>query len=328
MANEDLAIAHGGGLIAARARFPMAPEPWIDLSTGINPLPYPAAPLPPGAYHRLPEPEEVRRLEAAAAAAYGAADPGMVVAAPGTQILISLLPHLLRLDRIAVVGPTYAEHAAAWRAAGSAISMVASVSTIGAVPGAVLCNPNNPDGRRVPGTDLTELAARVGVLLVDEAFADLEEPGLSLAPMLPANAIVLRSFGKTYGLAGLRLGFAVAGPAMAQTIRRALGPWAVSGGAVAIGTAALADAAWLDSTRARLQTEAAQLDALLTQAGLRIVGGTLLFRLAQHGRAAAVFERLAQSGILVRRFDADPTWLRFGIPRHGWDRLATALSSA
>jgi len=326
MANEDLAIAHGGGLIAARARFPMAPEPWIDLSTGISPLPYPAPSLPPEAYHRLPEPEEVRRLEAAAAAAYGVADPGMVVAAPGTQILISLLPHLLRLDRVAVLGPTYAEHAAAWTAAGSAVSIAASIAAIGLEPGAVLCNPNNPDGRRVRGIDLAALAACVGVLVVDEAFTDLEEPGLSLAPMLPANAIVLRSFGKTYGLAGLRLGFAVAGPAMAKTIRRALGPWAVSGAAVAIGTAALADAAWLASTRARLQTETAQLDDMLKQAGLRIVGGTFLFRLAAHAHANALFERLAESGILVRRFDAEPSWLRFGIPAYGWDRLAAALS--
>ena len=326
MADSDSAMAHGGGLIAARARFPLAPKPWIDLSTGINPLPYPVPSLPPEACHRLPEPEEVRRLEAAAAQAYGVADPRTVVAAPGTQILISLLPHLLRPSRVAVVGPTYAEHAAAWTAAGSTVSTVPGVASVVSEPAAVLCNPNNPDGRRTRVADLLALAARVGVLVVDEAFADLEEPGLSLAPVLPANAVVLRSFGKTYGLAGLRLGFAVASLPTARTIRNALGPWAVSGTAVALGTAALSDPAWLHVTCTRLQADAARLDDLLTQAGLRILGGTLLFRLAQHTGAAAIFDGLGQSGILVRRFDAEPSWLRFGIPGDGWDRLAAALS--
>jgi cobalamin biosynthetic protein CobC len=327
MADSDLAIVHGGGLIAARAMFPMAPEPWIDLSTGINPLPYPVPALRPEVYHRLPEPEEVRQLEAVAARAYGVADPHMVVAASGTQVLISLLPYLLRPGRVAIVGPTYAEHAAAWAAAGNAVSVVADPAALDGAPAAVLCNPNNPDGRRSYGAELAALARRVGVLIVDEAFADLEEPGLSLAPTLPSNAIVLRSFGKTYGLAGLRLGFALASLSMACTIRNALGPWAVSGAAVAFGTAALANAAWLDATRARLQADVARLDALLTQAGFRVAGGTLLFRLAQHVRAAAVFDRLGQSGILVRRFETEPSWLRFGIPGSGWDRLAAVLPS-
>lgn len=326
MADSALAMAHGGGLIAARARFPEAPGPWIDLSTGINPLPYPVPALRPEAYHRLPEPEEVRRLEAAAARAYGVADPRTVVAAPGTQILISLLPHLFRPSRVAIVGPTYAEHAAAWAAAGNTVSVVADLAALDGAAAAVLCNPNNPDGRRSPGSDLAALARRVALLIVDEAFADLEEPGLSLAPMLPANAVVLRSFGKTYGLAGLRLGFAVAAPPVAHRIRDALGPWAVSGAAVAVGTAALADGAWLDATRARLRADAARLDALLAQGGFRIAGGTLLFRLARHARAAEVFDQLGQSGILVRRFEAEPAWLRFGIPGTGWDRIGAALA--
>lgn len=326
MAESGLAIAHGGGLIAARAQFPGAPEPWIDLSTGINPLPYPVPNLAPDAYHRLPEPEAVRRLEVAAARAYGVADPSMVVAAPGTQILISLLPHLLRLDRVAIVGPTYAEHAAAWAAAGSAVSLVPGIAAIDAGSGVVLCNPNNPDGRRFRDIELLALSERVGRLLVDEAFVDLEEPGLSLAPMLPANAIVLRSFGKTYGLAGLRLGFAIATPAMAQSIRAMLGPWAVSGAAVEIGSAALADSAWLDAARTRLGDDAARLDGHLTAAGASIVGGTHLFRLAQMPHAAEAWQRLGQAGILVRRFDAEPKWLRLGIPGADWDRLGAALS--
>ena len=326
MADGELAIAHGGGLIAARARFPGAPEPWIDLSTGINATPYPIPPLSPAAYHRLPEPEAVRQLEAAAAQAYGVADPAMVVAAPGTQILISLLPRLLPQNTVAIAGPTYAEHAAAWAASGSAVRSVAGIAAPGAERALVLCNPNNPDGRRVQGAELARLAKRLNLLIVDEAFADLEEPGLSLAPLLPANTVVLRSFGKTYGLAGLRLGFAVAAPALAHIIRSALGPWAVSGAAVEIGTMALSDATWLAEARERAAFGAPRLDALLTKAKLRVVGGTRLFRLAQTAAAGTIFDRLGRAGILVRRFEATPAWLRFGIPNSGWDRLAGALT--
>ena len=326
MADGDLAIAHGGGLIAARARFPGAPEPWIDLSTGINAVPYPIPPLSPAAYHRLPEPEDVRRLEAVAARAYGVADPAMVVAAPGTQILISLLPRLMPQPSVAIVGPTYAEHAAAWAASGSLVRSVGGIASSGAERALVLCNPNNPDGRRFPDAELAQLAGRLEFLVVDEAFADLEEPGLSLAPMLPANAVVLRSFGKTYGLAGVRLGFAVATPALARTIRMALGPWAVSGAAVEIGAAALADTAWLAEARGRGATNAARLDAMLTNARMQVVGGTRLFRLVHAVDAAASFDRLGRAGILVRRFEASSTWLRLGIPNDGWSRIEAALT--
>lgn len=325
MADSGLAIAHGGGLIAARAMFPMAPEPWIDLSTGINPLPYPVPNLRPEVYHRLPEPEEVRQLEAVAARAYGVADSCTVVAAPGTQVLISLLPRLLQQDAVAIVGPTYAEHAAAWAAGGSAVRIVDGINALGAERAVVLCNPNNPDGRLFRDAELAQLAGRLSLLVVDEAFADLEEAGLSLAPILPANAVVLRSFGKTYGLAGLRLGFAIAAPALAQAIRTALGPWAVSGAAIEIGKAALADGDWLVGAMARGASSASRLDILLRKAGLRAIGGTRLFRLAQAADAAAVFDRLGQAGIFVRRFEAKPTWLRFGVPGHAWDRIEAAL---
>ncbi len=325
MADSDLAIAHGGGLIAARAMFPMATAPWIDLSTGINPLPYPMPNLRPEVYHRLPEPEEVRRLEAVAARAYGVADPRMVVAAPGTQILISLLPRLLRQDAVAIVGPTYAEHAAAWAAGGSAVRIVDGINALSAERAMVLCNPNNPDGRRFQDAELARLAGWLDLLVVDEAFADLEEAGLSLAPTLPANAVVLRSFGKTYGLAGLRLGFAIAAPALAQAIRTALGPWAVSGAAIEIGKAALADGDWLAKATWHGAINSQRLDVLLTKAGLRVIGGTRLFRLAQTGNAMTAFNRLGRAGILVRRFEAEPTWLRFGVPGHAWDRIEAAL---
>ncbi len=320
-------IAHGGGLIAARTRFPHAPEPWIDLSTGINPIPYALPPIPAAALCRLPEPEQVAALETAAARAYGVADPAAVVAAPGTQALIHLLPRLHPPRRVAVLSPTYAEHAAAWTAAGHAVTAVPSLA--GAAVVTVVVRPNNPDGRVEDAASLLalagRLAARNGLLVVDEAFADLE--GCSLAGALPRpGLLLLRSFGKTYGLAGVRLGFALAEPAQAAALRQALGPWAVSGPALHAGLQALPDAGWRDVAAARLANAAARLDGLLRAAGGTVLGGTRLFRLCRHGNAAALAGRLGEAGILVRRFAAAPDLLRFGLPSPGdWARLEAAL---
>ncbi len=311
-------IAHGGGLQAARRCFPSAPEPWIDLSTGINPVGYPLPAIPADAWTRLPEPDDVAGLERAAACAYGVADPACVVAAPGTQCLIQLIPRLIPPGTVTVCGPTYAEHAACWAAAGHTIQAGPADVTI-------LCNPNNPDGRRHDPTALLAMD-RGRLLVVDEAFADLEQ--ISLAPALPRpGLLLLRSFGKTYGLAGLRLGFALASPGLAGAIRAALGPWAVSGPAVVVGRAALADAAWRAAAAVRLAADGARLDAMLTAAGATVLGGTLLFRLVAHPEAAALARRLAAAGILVRAFTEQPGWLRFGLPADApaWERLRNAI---
>ncbi len=331
-------IAHGGRLGAARRRFPDAPA-FLDLSTGINPCAYPLPPLPPALWARLPEPEAEAALEACAARRYGAADPAMVVMAPGTQLLIGLLPALLHpAGEVAVLGPTYAEHAAAWRAAGHEVR---HADTLAAVEGAaldgaaigVLCNPNNPDGRRHDAGCVLALAermaARGGLLVVDEAFADLEPAGLSVVPLLHPDqpgTVVLRSFGKTYGLAGLRLGFAVAGRGLAARLRGPLGPWRVGGPALAVARAALQDDGWLAAQAGRVARDAARLDALLRRAGLGEACGTRLFRLVRTRRAGEVFERLGRAGVLVRAFAGHPEWLRFGLPGDGdWERLERAL---
>src|ERR1700739_3137190 len=83
--NMEPVLLHGGNLSAARQLFPNAPEPFIDLSTGINPHSYPVPQLHPGLFARLPEPAAVGQLTDVAATAYGAPSSGYVVAAPGTQ---------------------------------------------------------------------------------------------------------------------------------------------------------------------------------------------------------------------------------------------------
>jgi cobalamin biosynthetic protein CobC len=321
-------LAHGGRLDEAMRLFPGAPTPFLDLSTGINPVPYPVPPLLPEAFTRLPEPADEAELRAVAARAYAVADPDCVAAAPGTQVLIGLLPRLFPARRVAVLGPTYAEHAHAWRKGGAEVREVTTPEALANADAevAVLCNPNNPDGRVHDARYLMALGDRI--LVVDESFADMTGSGASLAGLLPhPGLILLRSFGKTYGLAGLRLGFALASPARAAVIRDALGPWAVSGPALAIGRAALADGAWLAAARARLAAEVPVLDALIAAAGLRVVGGTCLFRLAEGDAAPRVFERLGRAGIFVRRFAERPDWLRFGFPGtpDAWARLRRAM---
>jgi cobalamin biosynthetic protein CobC len=320
-------MAHGGMLSAARALFPEAPWPFLDLSTGINPVAYPLPALPAGALTRLPDAGDELALREVAAAAYGVTDAEMVVAAPGTQILISLLPYLLPVAgrRVAVLSPTYGEHEAAWRTAGFDVSAVADFSGLAGVDVAVVCNPNNPDGRVI---DPAVLAGFGGTLVVDEAFADLEPGGLSVAAALPrAGLVVLRSFGKSYGLAGVRLGFALAEPSLAARLRGALGPWAVSGPALAAGLQALPDAAWRAATVARLDRDTGRLDEMVRRVGMTLVGGTRLFRLYR-GDAEAVFQRLGRAGILVRRFQAPPDVLRFGLPGDAadWRRLEVVLA--
>lgn len=323
---------HGGDLDWAERRFGRPAAGWVDLSTGINPWSYPLPSIPAEAWTRLPGATSLERLLAIAAERYGAPGPETVAAAPGTQSLIRLLPKLRTADRVAVVGPTYGEHAASWRDAGHRLIECADPEeAAGQADIVVVTNPNNPDGRRfdpeVLGRIADRLAARDGLLIADEAFADLA-PELSLAETAARpGRLVLRSFGKFYGLAGLRLGFAIAGPVLTGRIRIALGAWPVSGPALAIGAAALADQAWNDTTRRHVAGACKALQQQLQNAGIEIVGGTDLFVLARHKDAGALFERLGRAGIFVRHFPERPDCLRFGLPPHSQAeaRLTAAL---
>jgi cobalamin biosynthetic protein CobC len=214
------------------------------------------------------------------------------------------------------------------------VTEVHALTDLAAFDVAVVVNPNNPDGRMCAPAALADvagvLARRGGRLVVDEAFVDLLGRDRSLVPGLPPGAIVLRSFGKAYGLAGVRLGFAVASAVDCARLRAALGPWAVSGPAIEIGQRALEDNEWLARAGARLQLEAARLDQLLMTVGFDALGGTPLFRLAQRNQADSVFAQLCQAGILTRPFRTRPDWLRFGIPHaaEAWRRLEVALTDS
>jgi cobalamin biosynthetic protein CobC len=324
-------LAHGGDLDAARKRFPGAPEPWIDLSTGINPVPYPIPALGADVWSRLPTRAEEEELLAAAALRYRVSSADLIVAASGTQALIQLLPRLRPKSHVEIFGPTYEEHEACWSRQGHRVSVVKDLDPSDRAEVVIVVNPNNPTGRVIPASVLHDVASRLakknGLLIIDEAFIDVLPETTSLTGDLLPATIVLRSFGKTYGLAGLRLGFAIAEKSLARRVRAELGPWAVSGPALAIGTAALRDESWLSETVTRLRNDQARLDGMLEAAGFALIGGTPLFRLARHSNAMGVVEILGRHGIHVRAFSHEPQWLRFGLPGNepAWERLSIAL---
>lgn len=325
-------VDHGGNLTRAQRQFPDARGPWLDLSTGINPHAYPFDEIPASAFTRLPGDSRMELLLETAARAYGAPSVANIVAAPGTQVLLPLAARLIPPGRAAILSPTYAEHRRAAALAGHAVAEIAEPAALGRSDYAVVVNPNNPDGRIVERSTLLELAGRMrargGLLVVDEAFMDVGPDGGSLvADAARGGAVVLRSFGKFFGLAGLRLGFAFGAEEHVAALRSLLGPWAVPGPAIEIGIRALADRGWQQAMRQRLTEDAGRLDRLLRRAGLEVIGGTALYRFVRTREARSVFHVLGEAGILVRSFDFDEQALRFGLPgdEAGFARLERAL---
>lgn len=312
---DDAIAAHGGD--AAR---------WIDLSTGINRQPYPIPPIEAGAWTDLPTSAARARLCAVAARAYDTTAAIMPVA--GAQAAIQLIPRLTLPGKARVLAPTYNEHAAALRLMGWDVAEVDHLGDLAGADLAVIVNPNNPDGRSFASRDLLDVADRVTKLVVDESFAE-PEPDLSLASHAARGGLlVLRSFGKFYGLAGLRLGFVIGAADDLAALDAMAGPWSVSGVALAIGQTALADDAWRSQTIARLDSETLRLDQITGGAGWTLVGGTALFRTYLTADAVEARNSLARHHIWSRIFPYSKTWVRLGLPGNDaeWQRLEAALS--
>ncbi|MBR3371037.1 MAG: threonine-phosphate decarboxylase [Rhodobacteraceae bacterium] len=322
---------HGGNIDAAIACH--GGTDWIDLSTGINRRPYPVPALPESVWHGLPTRQAQNTLVSVAAQAWGA-DPNLAgLALGGAQAAIQLLPHVLhaKTGRACVLAPSYNEHAACLRAAGWNVCDSPCPKEMAGADLAVLVNPNNPDGRCWPRDTLLALAQQVGFLVVDESFADVT-PRLSLLPCGSgaSNLLILRSFGKFYGLAGLRLGFAFGARPVIARLADMAGPWPVSGGAIAVGGRALADVQWARAMRAQLSKDALRADGLARKAGWTCLGGTDLFRLYHTDSATDARDHLAKYQIWSRIFPYSRHWLRLGLPgpETEWDRLEHALTSA
>lgn len=322
-------LEHGGGILQAAADSGIAAEHWLDLSTGINPQGWPVPPLPDEVWRRLPERGD--RLLAVAAAYYGTPH---LLAVAGSQAAIQCLPGLRPPGRVGMVFPSYAEHGAAWQRAGHSLLALQPAEidrAIDSLDVLLLVHPNNPTGQCYSPAQLQDwrrrLQRRGAWLVLDEAFMDAT-PEYSLAPDCGGEGlVVLRSVGKFFGLAGLRLGFVAAWPALLAALEGQLGPWAVSHPARWAGSLALADTAWQQLARQSLAEAAARLAAMLAAAGLEPAGATALFQWVPTAHALRWQQALMQQAILVRRFE-EPAALRFGLPgsEAEWRRLQQALA--
>lgn len=302
------------------------PGGWIDLSTGINRRPWPVDDLPPEVDPDLPIQAAEGRLIQVAANWFGC-PPSQVLPLAGTASAIQRIARLLPVGQAAVIAPADNDHAADLRAAGWPVALAETLDAMAGTDLAVVCNPNDPDGREWSPAALAGLADRVGHLVIDESLADAR-PDLSLIPTLPPNTLILRSLGPFWGLAGLRLGFVVARPVLLDRLSCAADPWtAVDAAALRIGALAMADRIWADDTLVHHAEAALRLDRIAMVAGWRPAGGTHFFRLYETADAAAAQDRLTQARIGSRRFCWSRTWLRLGIPAcpAEWDRLASAL---
>jgi len=224
-------LEHGGRLRKAAEQYGIAEEAWLDLSSGLAPWPFPLPAIPLRAWARLPETDD--GLEQAARDYYGASE---VLPVAGSQAAIQLLPRLRRAGKVGVLSPCYAEHAEAWRRSGYRVREVLEQEVdffLDSLDVLVVVNPNNPTGLSLTPERLLDwharLAQRGGWLVVDEAFMD-NTPQLSLARHAhQVGLIVLRSFGKFFGLAGVRLGFVLAERRLLKLLAEQVGPLTAQG---------------------------------------------------------------------------------------------------
>jgi cobalamin biosynthetic protein CobC len=325
-------LKHGGSGQDFLARhFPEAPRPWIDLSTGINPWPYLHDDISQASWDSLPSPALDRSCRRAAADYFGVAPENLAIL-PGSQAAISLLPRLYPASSVAVLEPTYGEHHASWQAAGHSVERVGREAIDRTeVMILVITNPNNPNGHTLSRENVLRLIANRPPekwIIVDEAFVDVV-PELGVTDLCASNNLaIFRSFGKFFGLAGVRLGFLVAPIPLAERLEAMIGPWAVAGPALEVGARAYADRSWQETTRHNLKRAMRELHALLRRCRLEILGGTDLFVLVKHPDAQAMVAELCGHGIYVRRFADNASCLRFGLPADASsaNRLDHALS--
>lgn len=308
---------HGGGVDAAAAAFGGARGDWLDLSTGINPVSYPLPQISADAWAALPDHAARNAVETAARRFWDVPHAAAVLAVPGASAAIAQIPRLARSSDVYIPGPTYNEHAASFTASGWRV-----VQNPGDADASVLVNPNNPDGRTWAGTD-----GRGPLRIIDESFCDVTPNDTLMDLATQPGTLILKSFGKFWGLAGVRLGFVIGDPTLIKHLEAMLGPWAVAGPALTIGTAALCNMDWANKARSRLRQDAERLDQLILSNDAKMIGGTSLFRLYEVPHATAWQNKLAQHHIWSRVFPYNPTWLRLGVPTAGgWARLDVALA--
>lgn len=330
---------HGGSLHAMSTRFDVPLEDWLDLSTGVNPFAYSVTKVPASAWASLPDEDQLDDI----AKAYYQCESLLMV--PGSQWAISNLPHIFQdltegvHGKILVPAQGYREHAYAWLDAGYELAFYHQEPSEAQLQDCDVCvviNPNNPTGHQFTREQLEAIyddcRAYGTLLVVDEAFVDLQPEHSMLSRVGEPDLIVLRSLGKFFGLAGVRVGAICAWQPMLTAISSYLPPWAIPGPSRYAAGQAMADAEWITKTRDKLTKQEAKLIKVLKATFDCDSHGTRLFQTiylspAQQGGARFWYEQLAQRGIAVRLLD-EADGLRFGMPGapKAWKRFEAALA--
>jgi len=338
-----LALIHGGQLQKVAKQFNIAPENWLDLSTGIAPFSYPIPAIPEQLYQALPQ--SSHDLVTAAKRYYAA---NSLLVTNGSQAIIKLLPTLWREQNqysttVYLPEQGYKEHALAWQTAGFTpcwyqdelpeLTEIADNSVL------VIINPNNPTGQLYQQTMLINYQAKLakcgGLLVIDEAFIDVIKPCQSMTSVISndKNTLILRSFGKFFGLAGIRIGFLIAEETWLAKFSEHLGPWQVNGPAQFIAQKALLDKNWQEKQQRKLKALTVRLRATLAEnlpyELITKILGTDLFQTVYFKTGVDVehyYIALCQQGVYVRLTD-DKHALRFGLAKEEQlERLAKALT--
>ncbi|WP_128436636.1 Rv2231c family pyridoxal phosphate-dependent protein CobC [Streptomyces cyaneus] len=291
-----------------------------------------------------------RAARAAVAARHGLPVERVLLTAGAAEAFV-LLARALKVRQPVVVHPQFTEPEAALRDAGHTVDRVLLREEDGfrldpaAVPEdadlVVIGNPTNPTSVLHPAASIAELARPGRTLVVDEAFMDAvpgEREALAGRTDVP-GLVVLRSLTKTWGLAGLRIGYVLAAPDTIADLERAQPLWPVSTPALAAAEACVSSQALAEAAHAahRIAADRAHLVAGLGEfasAGLRVVGPAEgPFVLVRLPRAATVREHLRELGFAVRRGDTFPglgeEWLRLAVRDRGTiNRFLRALDQA
>ena len=327
---------HGGNSDQAAAHLGHDANNMLDLSTGISPRADPTADVTAQSWNQLPSQSQLDTCLAAARRAYEVPEKLGIMAGAGTQSLLQFIPSLLPCGGIVWIDePTYNEHRPAWEAAGHQV--ITGDTNLGKAQSAVIVAPNNPTGKFAPDTIMTiakQTAPTGGIMLIDGAFAMPAAADPAAGDLLDALAafphvVHIRSFGKFFGMAGLRLGFAIGSAVHMDQLQRCVGPWAVSSVALDIGNTALNDTVWQAQHSQFLRQQTEQLQMVLTRANLKILGGTTLFQTVKTSRANHLHDHLAKAAIWTRKFSQMPDLLRFGVPANEADfaRLSESLNN-
>ena len=335
-------MEHGGNKNQAATVYGIQPAEMIDLSTGISPRAYPLdlSQLALSDLIELPQANDARNLEKVMRDAWQVPDSASIALAPGSGAIISLISHLYQRNNRLVYcpAPVYSEHQIAWQRAGFELISYPA----GTIPqinpektaAVIAVQPGNPMGHCADAEDWVELmqiaAAHNIMLVIDEAFIDLM-PEKSLVPHLgQKGVVVIKSLGKFYGLAGVRLGAAIGHHDDIAALEALMGPWAVSTTALRFGAQAISDHGWADDQREWLTARMAFLQDGLTQRGITIIGGTDLYCLIEVDDAQRLQDGLARQGFWTRIFEYNPRWMRLGLAQDDatMARFLSALDNA